>query len=428
LNSKEDFGKMNALETVSWLRPAAAGRTLSAPLAYAVSAAIIGAALFASATPSPLYQTYATLWGFSSVLLTLIYATYAVGVLAALLLAGRVSDVTGRRPVLAIALSVLLAATILYMVADSVAWLFAARGVQGLATGLALGTASAGLLDFHPRRDPEGVALTNGVVSAAGLGLGALVSSAVVQFLPAPRVLAYVVVFILFAVALVGVVLMPEPVASRSRLRLAPERPRVPSSVRQPFLVAALAVISAYSIGGLFFALGPELSARVFESGNHLVTGISLFLLAGVGALAQLAYGRRAAWLAAAAGSLALAFGVALIVLSAAEDSAAALIVGSVVGGAGFGLAFLGSLRALSAQIPPAHRAGVMSAFFIAAYAALSIPAVLAGFAAGPLGLESTFEILGSVVAALALVVAVQAWRTRPHPVVCTARLATEAH
>jgi MFS family permease len=283
------------------------------------------------------------------------------------------------------------------------------------------------LLDFHPRQDPEGVGLTNGVVSAAGLGLGALASSAAVELLPAPRVLPYVVVFILFAVALVGVVLMPEPVASRSRLRLAPERPHVPSSVRQPFVLAALAVISAYSIGGLFFALGPELSARVFESTNHLVTGISLFLLAGVGAVAQLAYGRRAAWLGAAAGSVALALGVALIALAAAENSAAALILGSVVGGAGFGLAFLGSLRALSAQIPPDHRAGVMSAFFIAAYAGLSIPAVLAGFAAGPLGLESTFEILGSLVAALALVVAVQAWRTRPRPAPSTTKVATEA-
>jgi MFS family permease len=401
-------------------------RTLSQPLAYALSATIIGAALFASGTPSPLYQTYAGMWGFSSVVLTLVYATYALCVLVALLLAGRASDVSGRRPVLAIALSALLASTVLYMVAESVAWLFAARAVQGLATGLALGTASAGLLDFHPKQDPEGVGLTNGVVSAAGLGLGALASSALVQLMPAPRVLPYVVVFILFAVALVGVGLMPEPVASRSRLRLAPERPYVPPSVRRPFLLAALAVTAAYSIGGLFFALGPELSARVFESTNHLVTGITLFLLAGVGAVAQLAYGRRPAWLGAAAGSIALALGVVLIVVSAGENSAAALIAGSVIGGAGFGLAFLGSLRALSAQIPPAHRAGVMSAFFIAAYAALSIPAVIAGFAAGPLGLQPTFEILGSAVAALALVVALQAWRTRPRRPACTAALATE--
>ncbi len=410
---------MQTLVAISRRPPAFVGRTLSPRLAYALSAAIIGAALFASVAPSPLYQTYARLWGFSAVLLTLVFATYALGVLAALLLAGRVSDVAGRRPVLAIALSALLVATVLYMGAQSVVWLFAARAVQGLATGLALGTASAGLLDFHPGQDPEAVGLTTGVVSAAGLGLGALASSALVQFLPAPRVLPYIVVFILFAVALLGVILMPEPVASRSRPRLSPQRPHVPSSVRQHFVLAALAVISAYSIGGLLFALGPALSTRVFQSTNHLVTGTSLFLLPGAGAVAQLAYGRRTAWVGAATGAVALALGVGLIALSAAEDSAAALIVGLVVGGAGFGLAFLGSLRALSAEIPPAHRAGVMSAFFIAAYAALSIPAVLAGFATGPLGLDSTFEILGAAVAAIALVAAVQAWRTRQPTPTC---------
>jgi len=417
---------MNAIAGISVRRSARAGRTLSQPAAYALSAAIIGAALFASATPSPLYETYARLWGFSSVVLTLVYATYALGVLAALLLAGRISDVAGRRPVLTIALGALLGATVMYMLAGSVAWLFAARAVQGLATGLVLGTASAGLLDFHPRQDPEGVGLTNGVVSAAGLGLGALASSAAVQLLPAPRVLPYVAVFVLFAAELVGVMFMPEPVAARSRLRLSPQRPHVPPSVRQPFLVAALAVTSAYSIGGLLFALGPELSGRLFGTGNHLVTGLSLFLLAGVGSVAQLAYGRRAAWLGATAGSAALAIGVALIVLAAAEDSPAALIIGSVVGGAGFGLAFLGSLRALSARIPPTHRAGVMSAFFVVAYAALSIPAVLAGFAVRPVGLEPTFEILGSAVAMLALVVAALAWRTRPGQATWSAMLATE--
>src|ERR1700757_2928474 len=89
--------------------------TLSEPAAYALSAAIIGFALFASAVPSPLYATYSGLWGFSPVVLTLGSAPYAVGVLAALLLAGRASDVAGRRPVLLIALGALIGASILYM-------------------------------------------------------------------------------------------------------------------------------------------------------------------------------------------------------------------------------------------------------------------------------------------------------------------------
>jgi MFS family permease len=402
---------------------AATARTLPQPLAYALSAAIIAFALFASATPSPLYETYSRLWGFSPVVLTLVYATYAIGVLAALLLAGRASDDAGRRPVLLTALGALIGASVLYMLAQSVVWLFVARAVQGLATGLALGTASAGLLDFHPKRDPQGVGLTNGVVSAAGIGLGALVSAALVQLLPAPRVLPYVLVLVLFTLAFIGVLLMPEPVTSRAPLRLTPQRPRVPGPVRQPFLLAALAVTSAYSIGGLFLALGPQLSGRVFETGNHLVTGISIFVLAGFGSVAQLAYGRRAPWVGVMGGSLALAAGVALIALSASEDAAAPLLVGSAVGGAGFGLAFLGALRILSAAIPPEHRAGVMSAFFVVGYTALSVPAVLAGLAVTSLGLESTFEIFGTAVAALALVVALQAWRTRPRPATCAAQL-----
>ena len=161
-------------------------RMLSPPIAYALAGAIIGLALFASGTPSPLYGIYRELWGFSPLVLTLVYATYAFGVLAALLLAGRLSDDVGRRPVLLAALATLMGATVLFMLADSVVWLFVARGVQGLATGAALGAASASLLDLHPRRDPAGVGLTNGVVSAGGMGLGVLVSAAFVEFLPAP--------------------------------------------------------------------------------------------------------------------------------------------------------------------------------------------------------------------------------------------------
>jgi MFS family permease len=388
---------------------------LSQPRAYALVTAVIGLALFASATPSPLYGTYRELWGFSPAVLTLVYATYAFGVLAALLLAGRVSDDVGRRPVLIVALSTLLVTSVLFMVADSVVWLFVARGLQGLATGLALGAASAAMLDLHARRDPAGVGLANGVVSASGMGLGVLVTAAFVEWLPAPRVLPYAVLFGLFAVSLLGAIAMPEPVAQRTRLRLTPQRPRVPAGVRRPFLLAALAVLSSWSVGGLFLSLGPQLTATLFDSSDHLVAGLGAFVLSATGALAQLALGNRMApWRGAAYGSVALAIGVLTIVASASAESGALLLVGAVVGGAGFGLAFLGALRQLTGVIPPHHRAEVMSAFYVVAYTSLSLPAVGAGFLVTPMGLESTFELFGSLAAAIALIVAFEAWRTRP--------------
>jgi len=396
--------------------PAKRRRVLPDRVGYALAAGVIGLGLFASVTPSPLYRAYSVLWHFSTLTLTLIYATYAFGVLASLLLFGAVSDDVGRRPLLLGALGALIAATVLFMLADSSAWLFVARGIQGLATGAALSAASATLLDLHPRRDPAGVGLTNGTAAAAGIGLGALVSSSLVRIGWEPRVLPYAVLLVLIAVAFAGALWMPEPVSDRSRFRLTAQRPRVPAAVRRPFVLAGLAVLSSWSIGALFFSLGPQLALHLFNSTNVVVSTIGIVSLAAAAVIAQLLTARTAAWIATSAGSIALAAGMGLIVLAAATDSRVAYLLGSILGGAGFGAAFLGGLRALVVAIPPEHRATVMAAFYVAAYASLSVPAVLAGVVVTHISLQSTFEIFGSVVAAIALVVAFEAWRTRPTP------------
>src|SRR4030095_10463221 len=129
-------------------------------------------------------------------------------------------DQVGRRPVLITALAGLMGATVLFLVADSAAWLFVARGLQGVATGAALSAASAALLDLHPRRDPTGVALTNATAAAGGIGLGMLVSSSLVQIGWEPRRLPYVVLLALIVVALAGVYWMPG--AGRARPALPP--------------------------------------------------------------------------------------------------------------------------------------------------------------------------------------------------------------
>ena len=408
-------------------REATTRRTLSPRTAYALAAAIIGLALFASGVPSPLYGIYLQLWGFSPLVLTLVYAIYAFGVLTTLVLAGRLSDDVGRRPVLIGALGVLMGATVLFILAASVVWLFVARGLQGLATGALLSTVSAALLELHPRRDPAGVSLANGVASAGGLGLGVLVSAALVELLPAPRVLPYVALLTLFAIALAGVLRMPETVTTRSRPRLTPQRPHVPAAIRGPFLLAALGALSSWSIAGLFLSLGPQLSAELFHSSNHLVAGAGVFALSGSAAMAQLAFGRTAPWAGAAGGSLALSAGMLLLVIAAATDSSLVYLAGAVIGGGGFGVAFLGALRALTSVIPNEHRAAVMSAFYVVAYAALSLPAIAGGVVVSSLGVLTTFEVFGSVVAALALLVAAQAWRTRPPTPRVHLRLALEA-
>jgi MFS family permease len=384
----------------------APSRRLPPPLDFALVSGIIGLALFASATPSPLYADYAADWHFSTPVLTGVFAVYAFGVLATLLLIGRLSDEIGRRPVLIGALSGLLVATALFMAAQSVEWLFAARALQGLATGAALAAAGAAMLDLHPRGDAVQTGLVNGVGSAWGIGAGALVSAILVQEAPDPRVTPFAVVFVLFLVALVGTLGLREPVARRERPRLRPQRPNVPRAIRPAFALASLGVIASWSIGGLYIALGPSLAGQLLHTDSHLVGGASVFALASLGGLSQLVLHRLNSRVAMGGGSLVLAAGMAATVASLSTDSAALFFGASALTGVGFGVAFMGAIRSVSTAAPVDQRAAVMAAFYVVAYLSLALPALIAGLLVPALGLESTFRIFGSAVVVLALVTA----------------------
>jgi predicted MFS family arabinose efflux permease len=384
--------------------------------AFGLVASIIGLALFASAVPSPLYGVYQEEWHFSTLVLTLVYGIYCFGVLAALLLVGRISDDVGRRPVLAVALVGLVGAAVLFSLADSVGWLFAARGLQGLTTGLALGAAGAALLDLHPRRDGQHAGLINGVASAAGLGAGALVSSVLVQYAPDPLVLPFLVLLGLFVVALLGTLALPEPVARAGRLELRPQRPGVPAAIRGPFALSGLSVLSSWSIAALYLSLGPRLAGDLLHTTNHLAGGAAVLALCVPAALTQLLWQGLDSRRAAAIGSAVLAAGMALTAGSLSTSSAVLFLGATAITGGGFGLAFLGALRSLTAVIPPDRRAEVMSAFYVVAYLSISLPAIAAGFAVPELGLEPTFRVFSVAVVVIALVVTVAAARTPARP------------
>lgn len=410
--------------TTQLLTPASADRTGRAPErrrptlppvpAYVLAAGIVGLGLFASVTPSPLYPIYQSAWGLSALTLTLVYATYATGVLLALLIAGSASDQFGRRPVLLVAVAGLIAATVLSALAPSVVWLVVARAVQGVATGLALSTAGAALLELRPRRDAAAAGLANTAASTAGIALGVLVASLLVELDWAPRLLPYLAQLVLLVIAAVGVMALPETVARRDGIRWRIRRPSIPAAVRGPFTVAALTVTASWSLGGLLFSLGPTLGARLFDTTDVILSSAAIVAQAATATVSQVVFRRLPPRQAAAAGSAALAIGVVLIAHAAATGSGAGFLIGAAVSGLGFGTGFLGGLRLLTRAIPAGDRAAVMAAFYLVAYLALSVPAVLAGSLVGAFGLQVTFQVIAVPIAVLALVTAAVAILRRP--------------
>jgi hypothetical protein len=125
--------------------------------------------------------------GFSATTLTVIFGIYALGVLMALLIGGRLSDYLGRRPVL-LAATAAQAASMLLFIESSETWhLISMRFVQGLITGAAVAAADAGLLDIN--KNKGGVA--NAVSPPLGTAMGGILSGIFVQYLPAPTMLIY---------------------------------------------------------------------------------------------------------------------------------------------------------------------------------------------------------------------------------------------
>ncbi|MBM0256386.1 MFS transporter [Micromonospora sp. 4G55] len=118
------------------MKNAGQGR-ISPGVALFLLASILVSFLAASAAPTPLYGIYQERWHFSPITTTVVFAVYALAVLASLLTFGKLSDHVGRRPVLLVAIAIQMIALVVFVFAGGVPTLVAARVVQGLAAGVA---------------------------------------------------------------------------------------------------------------------------------------------------------------------------------------------------------------------------------------------------------------------------------------------------
>lgn len=374
------------------LDPARRGRL------FAAVAGVVVLFLAASSVPSPLYVVYQAQWGFSAATLTVVFAVYVLFLLASLLVVGGLSDHVGRRPVLAVALVVQTVAVVLFLVADGVTTLLVARAVQGAATGAAITAMAATLVDLHPRR----AGLANATTPLIGLALGALGCGLLVEYAPAPTRLVWVVLLAGLVVVAIVLALLPETAPRRAGgwASLRP-RLRIPAGLRADVLAIVPTLAASWALGGLYLSLGPSVAAEVLGLRSHLIGGIVVTLLCGVGALTAFTVFRRPpeSLLAPAGGLLALGTLVTLggLVLASPLVTAA----GTVVAGLGFGSASLACFGTLARIAAPETRGELMAVAYTIAYLAFSLPAVVAGILTVQIGLRPVAEGYGLVVVAL---------------------------
>ncbi|MGD9986279.1 MFS transporter [Pseudonocardia sp.] len=386
------------------LDAATSSRRLSRARTFPVVASVIVLFMAAAGAPTPLYVVYQQAWGFTPTTLTVVFAVYAIGLLGSLLVVGGLSDHIGRRPILVAAVALEAVAFVLFLVADGVPVLLLARALQGLATGAALTTLSAALVDTAPPHEPSRAGVVSSVAPVAGLGVGSLGAGALVQYAPAPTHLVFAVFLVLLVIAVVAVAFMPET-SARVPGALASLRPvvGVPRHLRADVFALVPILLASWSLSGLFFSLGPSVAAEVLGVHNHLVGGLVVVLLCAPGALTSLLL---RAWpldrlLTVAAVLVTVGTAIALVGVDVGLGLVGAL--GTVVAGVGFGAAALGTFGTYARIAAPHERGALFAVAYTISYLAFSIPAVVAGFAATSVGLQATAAGYGVMVVVLGL-------------------------
>lgn len=234
-------------------------------------ASILISLLASSSAPTPLYAIYQQHWGFSPITITIVFGTYAVAVLAALLVFGRISDQVGRRPVLLMALLVQVLGMVVFITAGDVGTLLVGRVLQGLSTGAAVGALGAGMLDIDARKG----SFLNSFAPTLGTASGAFASGLIVQYLPAPTHLVYAVLLGVFVVQALGVLALNETVTRKpgALASMVPEF-KLPRSARASVAIAAPVIFAVWSLAGLYGALGPAITRTLVHSTSVVWGGL----------------------------------------------------------------------------------------------------------------------------------------------------------
>jgi len=370
-----------------------------------------------SAVPSPLYALYQQEWGFADSVLTEVFAVYVLALLVSLLVFGSLSDHLGRRPVLLAAIGVEALSLVLFLVAGSVEVIGLARIVQGLATGVALSTLSAVLVDMQPPDHPKQSGVVNSVGPPAGLALGALLCGLLVQLAPWPSSLVFIFFLALLAVAAVAVWLAPET-SPRTPGAIKSLRPRValPAHLRSDFAMIAPIMVASWSLCGLYMSLGPSVAAGFFDHTSYLTGGLVVSALCGTGAITVYVLREREprTLIRMAAGWF--FFGILVTMAGVEWEIGILSLIGTLMSGIGFGGAALGSFGVLVTMPRPEERGALFAFAFVVSYTAFSVPALIGGFASDKYGLHDTAMVYCGVILIVTALAFYAAHQRHPRP------------
>jgi predicted MFS family arabinose efflux permease len=347
--------------------------------AIAIVACNFAVVFISAMLPTPLYSLYRETFEFGAITLTFVYAVYVLGNMLALLVFGRLADQIGRRRVAISATFIAIVCAVVFLLADSTGWLFLARILSGLATGLVAGTSAAWLAELFSPERRSAAALVAGAGNFMGLALGPLLGGVLATFAPWPLRLSYIVYIVLLALSFVATCTVPETVQNpRKRWSELSLKPRfgVPGSIRSAFLSPAITGFATFSLIGFYGALIPGMVAESLRVTSPLVSGALVFELFVVATITLAVSARLMPRTAMLGGLILLPISLWLLMLAEHLKLLWLIFVATESGGIAAALGYRGSLQVVNAIAPADRRSEVVSVFMFVLFAGNAIPVI----------------------------------------------------
>ena len=370
----------------------------------------LGVALFAVAfgtnVSTPLLLRYQEQLDLSTFTTTALFAVYPLGLLPTLLWSGPGSDAYGRARVMTPGVLASGVASVVMLAGKDHLWaLFAGRLLLGAVSGLVFVTASAWMqeVDRHRTPDPLWPARLTGMLLYGGFGGGPLVAGILGQWAPAPLVTPYLVHLALVLVGFVVLRRVPETVVDPPGGRVRPQL-GVPREARRHFVgVVVPTALAVFGFASLALGLFPVLLRPAMRGVAVFAAGLIGALIAIAIVVAQRVVARigvgRSSPLALALGSIGCAVGVVAFGL----DVWPLVFPASLCLGAASGLAVTSGLRMVDVLTAPATRGAMTGSFYAVAYAAMTMPALVAAVAHSTSGYVVVLATMAVVAAATAM-------------------------
>ena len=364
----------------------------------AASVYVFTVVMMGTTLPTPLYPLFEQRFGFGTAFTTQLFAIYAVGVIGALIVFGRLSDGLGRRPLLRLVVIFSIASAVLFLIGSHIGLLLTGRVLSGLAAGIFTSTATVTVLENAPAGRERLAGSLATAANMGGLGLGILTSGLLARFAPAPLVTPFLVNAIMLVIAGVALLLVRDRTrggATAVRLQL----PRIPASAKRMFAAASPGAITGFAVCGLYSAIAPSFIGQTLHVTSTAVTGAVVFLLFGASATAQVLLRGMGDRRLIIGGTVTMIVSMGALVCALMAGSLPVLIASAALAGAGQGLVFMTGMRAITAVTAPEHRTEATTSYFILAYVFMSVPAIGAGFLAAEVGLADATVIFALAVA-----------------------------